>query len=259
MPLAFHEWCECADEQVNGHTVTSLSGRPANLAAALKSVAVVVPTHYASEEHLARILDRLGKGKAADFIRQKLPSKKTIRSGDLGEILATEYIIENTTFAVPIKRLRWKDHRNMPMRGDDTIGIKRDPETGRLRFLKAEAKSRVTLQAAVVTAARQALDKDDGLPSPHALSFISERLFEAGQHGLADAIDNAQLERGITSDDVEHLIFALSGNSSRPLLIACLEAYEGVVPQCLVGLHIQAHAQFVRDVYDQVIVNGNNA
>jgi Cap4 SAVED domain len=217
MPIVFDEWCDCIDEQVNGHTLTSLSGRTGDLAAVLASIAVVVSTHYASEEHVAQILDRLGKRKAAEFIRQKLPTSNAIRSGDLGEILATEYIIENTPFAVPIKRLRWKDHRNMAMRGDDIIGLKRDPETGRLSFLKAEAKSRVALQAAVLTEARQALDKDEGLPSPHALSFISERLFETAQHDLADAIDDAQLKQGIIADDIEHLIFALFGSPSPPL------------------------------------------
>ena len=30
-------------------------------------------------------------------------------------------------YNAPIKRLRWKDHRNMAMRGEDVIGILQDP------------------------------------------------------------------------------------------------------------------------------------
>ena len=50
-----------------------------------------------------------------------------MRSGDLGEIYATEWIDSSERrLRAPIKRLRWKDHRNMAMRGDDVIGILQD-------------------------------------------------------------------------------------------------------------------------------------
>ncbi len=48
-----------------------------------------------------------------------------------------------------------------------------DPATERLRFLKTEAKSRIDLRAQTLQEARTGLDKDGGLPSSHALSFIS--------------------------------------------------------------------------------------
>jgi hypothetical protein len=89
--------------------------------------AAAVPDHCASVEHIARILERFGKTVAAAHIHEKLPDTKPIRSGDLGEILATEYNAEQTSYRVPIKRLRWKDHRNMAMRGDDVISIERQP------------------------------------------------------------------------------------------------------------------------------------
>lgn len=76
----------------------------------------------------------------------------------------------------------------MAMRGDDVIGIARDPATNRLRFLKTEAKSRIVLPAAVVAEARAGLEKDNGLPSAHALSFISARLLEMGDTDLADPV-----------------------------------------------------------------------
>jgi hypothetical protein len=195
--MEFEEWCEAAAEVVNGHDLKVLSGSHDHLVAARDKVAEIVPTHYACEEHVARVLERLGKAEAADFVRQKLPESKAVRSGDLGEILATEYIAENTPYEVPIKRLRWKDHRNMAMRGDDVIGIEQNPENGRLKFLKSEAKSRSALPAGVLVEARAVLEKDGGLPSPHALSFVSERLMETGNRELADAIDDAQLKHGI--------------------------------------------------------------
>ena len=146
----------------------------------------------------------------------------------------------------------------MAMRGDDVIGIEQDPEDSQLYFLKSEAKSRMALSAGVLAQARAALDKDNGLPSPHALSFISERLLEAGETALADAIDTAQLKDGITTDDVEHQVFTFSGNDPSALLKESLEAYQGPIPQYGVGLRINGHAQFVHDVYEIVIANGND-
>jgi hypothetical protein len=256
--IEFDEWCEAADGVVNGHDLKVLSGSDDRLVDAQDKIAALIPAHYASEEHLAHVLERLGKGAAAEFVRQKLPESKAIRSGDLGEIFATEYIAENTSYEVPIKRLRWKDHRNMAMRGDDVIGIEQNPDNGRLKFLKSEAKSRAALAAGVVGDARAALEKDGGLPSPHALAFVSERLMETGNQELVDAIDDAQLKHGIAVADVEHLLFTFSGNNPTALLQASLQAYGGPIHQHGVGLRIAGHTQFVQDVFEKVIANGDD-
>jgi len=253
--LPFGNWCDLFSSNVGAHEVQVLTSRPADLAAARDDIAATIPTHYCSEENIARALRRLGKTAAATLIEEKLPTTKSIRSGDLGEILATEFIAQYTTFAAPIKRLRWKDHRNMAMRGEDVIAILRNPATGALRFLKCEAKSRVTLTAAVVNEARQNLDKNGGLPSPHALLFISARLLETGDDALADAIEDGLLKRSIAINHVRHLIFALSGNSPRQLLEATLNGYAGGAEQGVAGIHVSTHAAFVRDVYTKVIGN----
>jgi hypothetical protein len=127
-------------------------------------------------------------------------------------------------YRTPIKRLRWKDHRNMAMRGDDVIGILQDAQSQRLHFLKTDAKSRAALTAQVLTDARSGLDKDGGLPSAHALSFISARLLELDNLPLADAIDDALLKHGIPPQNIRHLLFTFSGNAPDALLTASLQA-----------------------------------
>jgi hypothetical protein len=120
-----------------------------------------VPAHYASEEQVARALARLCKPAAAALIESKLPTTKQIRSGDLGEIYATEWIDAHSGgYRAPIKRLRWKDHRNMAMRGDDLIGLAEDAN-GRALFLKGEAKSGAAMGKAVIANARTALASAD--------------------------------------------------------------------------------------------------
>jgi hypothetical protein len=254
----FNAWCTTNDTTIGAHALTILSGDAARIDIGVGATAAIIPEHYAAEEQISRILARLGKPAAAEFIRAKLPTTKSIRSGDLGEILATEFIAAHTGYGVPIKRLRWKDHRNMAMRGDDVIGVARDAATGRLQFLKAESKSRVALSGGVVAQARAGLDKDGGLPSPHALSFMSARLLELGESALADAIDDAQLKVGIPVQSVRHLLFTFSGNVPDAYLAASLQAYAGPIPQRALGLRVEGHAAFVAAVYDQVIADANN-
>jgi HamA len=257
--VPFTDWCDENEQQVGEHELCLLTARAAQLNIGLDVAAIAVPTHYASEERIADLLDRLGKPASAKFIRDKLPEGPQIRSGDLGEILATEYVAEQTSFSVPIKRLRWKDHRNMAMRGDDLIGIRIPEEGPPLEFLKCEIKSRAALPTTTINEAREALDKNGGLPAPHALSFVADRLHETGNHDLADQIDNAQLRDEILSQQVCHLLFVFCGNNPKTLLNANLEGYDGAIPQTYVGLRIPAHKQFILDVYNKVIADGDDS
>lgn len=255
----FDAWCISVDAPMGNHFRRVMTGQVASLGVGIQATAAIVPSHYASEEHVARALARLGKPAAAALIESKLPTTKQIRSGDLGEIYATEWIDAHSGgYRAPIKRLRWKDHRNMAMRGDDVIGILQDPQSQRLQFLKTEAKSRATLSAGALAEARAGLDKDGGLPSAHALHFISARLLELGNLSLADAIDDALLKHGVPPQSVRHLLFTFSGNAPDALLATSLQAYLGPINQWGIGLHVEGHAAFIGAVYDQVIANANN-
>lgn len=256
----FDDWCTSVDEPVGNQHRRVMTGQAARLSVGIQATAALVPAHYASEEQMARALARLGKPATAALIESKLPTTKQIRSGDLGEIYATEWIDAHSGgYRAPIKRLRWKDHRNMAMRGDDVIGIRQDPQSQRLQFLKTEAKSRAALTAQVLTEARAGLDKDGGLPSAHALHFISARLLELNNLPLADAIDDALLKHGIPPQSVRHLLFTFSGNAPDAMLTASLEAYSGPINQWGIGLRVEGHGAFIGAVYDRVIADANNS
>lgn len=256
--LNFSNWCSTEQTKVGAHTLRVVTVDPVRISICIDSMADAVPSHYASEERLAAIFARLGKPAAAKFIIELLPKTKAIRSGDLGEILATEFVVDQTDYQVPIKRLRWKDHRDMAMRGDDVIGLRRNAKTGRAEFLKVEAKSRVKMTSGVINDARAALDKDGGLPSGHALSFVATRLADSGNDGLANLIDDAQLKDGIPQTSVQHLLFTFSTNPPKNLLTASLQAYSGPIGQWSAGLVIVDHKAFVENVYKAVIHNANN-
>lgn len=250
--VEFHEWCECKNEVVNGHDLILLFLPDEKFGMACKLVAAIVPSHYASPERIAKILERLGKQKAAAYLREKLPQKPKIRSGDLGEILATQYIDELTAYKALVKRLRWKDHREMSMRGDDVIGIALPDGDAPIKFLKSEVKSRKSMSTNVAQQARQALNDGGGLPSPHALAFVSDRLHETGQNELSDLIALAQLRDGISEKQVEHLFFTFCGNAPDVFLKTDLEDYAGPIRQNVVGLHVTKHQEFIAAVYETV-------
>ena len=211
-----------------------------------------LPSHYTSPKRIARVFENLGKPGVANLLRTKLPTNTIMRSGDLGEIMAAEYVQECTNFQTPVKRLRWKDHREMPLRGEDVIGVYLSDDAT-IRFLKVEAKSAVTLKTGTVEKARNALNQDHGLPSSHALTFMSDRLIELGEPKLADAIDRALLGDGIARWQVCQMIFTFSGNAPDAFLRADLECYEGKINQLSVGVRIESHQDFIAKVYDTVL------
>ena len=248
----FDDWFDISTEFVNGHDYKAINLLDGDHEPVVEDVAQVVPNHYIDPESIARTLERLGKPEAAEKLRIKLPQTKKLRSGDLGEILATEYIESLTEFNVPIRKLRWHDHREMAMRGDDVIGIMSPGNNDKPHFIKTEAKSRVALGRQVLNEAREALDANDGRPAPHALAFVADRIRESGNTELADVIDDAQLKDGIAKQHMEHLLFTFKVSTPNNLQKEILEAYDGDIRQHAVGLRIKTHQEFIADIFEEV-------
>lgn len=248
----FDDWFDILAEVVHGHDYKAINLLDGDHEPVVEDIAQVVPNHYIDPESIARTLERLGKPAAAEKLRIKLPQTKKLRSGDLGEILATEYIESLTEFNVPIRKLRWHDHREMAMRGDDVIGILSPGNNHKPHFIKTEAKSRAALGRQVLNDAREALDDDGGRPAPHALAFVADRIREGGNTGLADVIDDAQLKDGIARQQMEHLLFTFTGSNPNNLQKEILEAYNGDIRQHAVGLWIKTHQKFIADVFEEV-------
>jgi len=219
----------------------------------VKELIEILPDYYIDPLSMASTLERLGKPAAAAKLRIKLPQVTKIRSGDIGEILTTNYIDEATVFSVPIKKLRWKDHRNMAMRGDDVIGVLVNQENQTIKFLKAEAKSNQSLSRNVLSKARDELDLDEGLPAPHALEFVAERLRETGSQALADLIEKAQLVDGIGNSQVEHLLFTFTASNPETLQKEAFEGYSGNIKQSSVGFQVSNHQELIGSVYQGVL------
>lgn len=236
-------WFATSNTAVGKHTLYLMTEVARARVGVVNDVRDVVRSHYVDPQLAAKRLAELGAPKTAQLLREHIPTSKTARSGDLGEILATEIAEQTLNFKVPIRRLRWKDGRNMALRGDDIIGIR--DKKGKLEFLKGESKSRAVLTTAVLDEAGEALDRDRGRPTRHAVLFIAERLREMGNDTLAAPLESAVLD-SFSGTRVEHLLLALTAGDPTNLLTNHLTAAATKKRmRHAVGLRIADHGAFI--------------
>ena len=244
-------WDSRSTEHIGAHSLVHVEFSDTDIDRTVASTAAIVPRHYASGSEIADLLRDLGKPKTAAFIEGKLPTSKTLRSGELGEILGTYFASDVLGYRM-IARLRWKDSREMAMRGDDLLGL-RDGGGDQFHYLKGEAKSRATLSTTTLNEAEAALLAHQGRPAAHTLSFLASRLRELGERDLSTRIHGATLARRIPIANVTHLLFTFSGNDPRRLLRRHTNRYSGKVVRLAVGVHTPQHQTFIKMVFEKVI------
>ena len=207
----------------------------------------VVRSHYVDPDVFADRIASLGAPNTAELFREFLPNTSRARSGDLGEILATEIAELYLNYDVPIRRLRWKDGRNRALYGDDILGISRNSD--QLCFLKGESKSRSQLSSNVLSDAGSTLDNDDGGPSRLSVLFIASRLREQGNDDLALKLELAVLQ-SYEGMNIEHMLFVLCGGSPRDLLVRHLESNSnGTIRRYAVCVNVRDHTNFIEKLY----------
>lgn len=212
-----------------------------------------IRSHYENLERIAEDVERLGYEKAAKILKEKIPQATRSQSADIGEILAIELVEEEVGLRIPVRRFRYKDRRNLPIRSDDFIGVGCDDKE--IRLLKGEAKSRKVLGKATVTSARKALNKNDGRCTPESLLLVADRLL-----GSSDPCDQnlgrlLRDEVGLTklrTDRIDHMLFTISGNGPHGSLKEDLDAAGTDRNQYAVNIHVPDHQEFIEKMYREV-------
>jgi hypothetical protein len=217
-------------------------------------LAETIRSHYDRLERIAEDVDRLGFKFAASILKEAMPQTPRGRSGDLGEILATELVEEEIGLRVPVRRLRYKDGRNMAMRGDDFIGAGYDGAGEKLWLLKGEAKSNKVLGKATVTSARKVLDRDSGRCTPDSLLFVANRLLESNDpddSALGRSLRDEVGLKSLRADRIDHMLFTVSGNGPHASLKDDLDATGTNRDQYVVNIHVEDHQDFIAAVYQE--------
>lgn len=200
--------------------------------------------HFVGE---ATITKAGGYKKAAEIIQNSLPTNKRTRSGDLGELIATEYVDSQTPFRAPIRKLRWKSDREMPMHGNDVVAV--DASSSPVRVAKVECKSRATFSDAVVAEAIETLDAHGGRPNPSTLAFIAKRLYEEDRDAEAKVFQDLQTASSIAPNQITHMIFALCGNDPCASLEKAGRPRQAGIKRANAAVVIADHVAFVADVF----------
>lgn len=246
----FDNWCSKATlASIASHSVGKIESHDDPTGVAL--LAAKLPEAYADTTALALIAERHGKSGLAAFLCDRMPTKKSARSGDMGEILATAYLDEERGYIVGPSRLIDRDHQEWAMRGDDVLAASLDDQS-ELHLVKAEAKSGVSIGEKTIKAAREGLSRNDEMPSPHSLSQFATRLLKTSDSDVGEAVLDVQLTDGIRPHRVGHLMFLLTSGDPSAHVTADLKAYAGAVPQLTVTVRVQHHQKFINDAFDEV-------
>jgi hypothetical protein len=255
----FDEWCGTANIASGKKRLAKLSEKSGGRAKVEQQLTDTVRSHYDSLEQIADDVQALGYETAAAILKERLPRRPTARSGDLAEILATEFTEAKLDFNVPVRRLRYKDGREMALRGDDFIGVGYD-DNGGLWLLKGESKSRKTLGKTTVAEAREALNRESGRCAPSSLLFVADRLLEADgeKADLGRAIRKEVGTKTLPPERIDHAIFTLSGNDATAVLQADLADAAGDRNQTSVNIRIDDHQEFIAGVYKKAGDLGND-
>lgn len=203
--------------------------------------------HFRKVQHVECQIRRLGYESALNSLRNKIPHDIKTRSGDLGEILCTEYVIQKTDFCVPIKKLLGKDDRDRTMRGNDVLGFRTLNNVNQV--LKCESKSRRNLSNSVVQEAEDGLLQHDGRPNPSTLAFLQDKLEDEERTDEADYLSNLQ-EQDFSFQNLRHLIFTFSGNAPYSYLASKQSPPENQPSRILIGVQIEDHENFINSIYE---------
>ena len=256
----FEEWCQI-EEKYHGNKKALFHLTEKNNGRAAIEVELIdrVRSHYDDLQQIADDVRQLGYPGAAAILGERLPRTKRARSGEMGEILATEFIGAQTEFRVPVRRLRYKDGREMALRGDDFIGVGED-EQERLCLLKGESKSRRALTPAVISEARQRLSSDDGRPTPISMLFTADRLLQSRNKDeeLGRKIRNEVALRAVPSGRITHALFTLSENNSGDELEKDLAAADDSHRHVSAGMQVEDHREFISEIYNLAAYLGDD-
>lgn len=96
--------------------------------------------HHLHRQLVADRLRELGYNQTAAVIAAELPTSDRTRKGNFGEVVASEHLVQRYGYVMPVLKLRFRDHPNLPMRGEDVIAFVRDAQGVITKVCVGEAK-----------------------------------------------------------------------------------------------------------------------
>lgn len=262
--MLFKTWCQDTIEKKDGQKkYVRLTEKQGGREAAFPELIERVRSHYKSLESIRQDIETLGFSDAAAVLKLLMPGAddKKDKSGGLGEIIAVELVEEKLNYKVPIRKLHYKDHRSMAMRGDDFIGVTYTEQDNKLYLLKGEAKSAQNIGSDTIDAAREALEDYHGRCTPHSLLFVAERLLQSNDgndKSIGRKLQKEAIHGTLPKNRIGHFLFTLTGFPAKPAHLADFENADPERPQYIVNFRIADHSGFIDKVFDEAGNLGND-
>jgi hypothetical protein len=238
MPWLFNEWWLVRPPRPAGAKVWVYEEESTKRAEFLPKVHATVADHYLDPATTAVLSTR---PRLEKVIKTLVPDQKRIQSGDLAEILASEFTEPELGFRLAAKRLRGKEERNQSMRGDDLIAIRTNGSGNLEEVLKGEVKSRMGWSLAAVKEALKQLDRGDGRPKASSVGFLIQRAAKDGDHKMVELLERL-LDADAVSIPTRHAVFLLFGKVPEQELDDTLLTSKHNVPRIVVAFETPDHA-----------------
>jgi hypothetical protein len=156
----------------------------------------------------------LGFPELAEDIDQRPKNLKT-RKGNLGEILACEYVRCFKGFDSLVFRLRYNPNPNTSMKGDDVLAFKLGDSFGNGReIVVGEAKVRKQFASIVIEEAYQKLNNVDR-PKAKSIMFVHNLLRDQGRSDEANEVLSFVNRFSVNQPVQHHIVFLVTENSPR--------------------------------------------
>ncbi len=201
------------------HRELSLSDE--NVSTAVQELRPVLIQHHASVEMTARDSKKIASLKKLGYTFddanvQRFPTHSDTQKGNLTEVFLAEYICASSEVELPVYRLRHNPNVEQSMKGDDVLAF--DFRGIKPRIIIGEAKFRGTPSKLAVEEIIKGLNSSYQGGLPASLQFVADKLYEAGDNGLADQVENCALHMANGNLDLNYVGILLSNqNSANPI------------------------------------------
>jgi hypothetical protein len=213
------------------------------------AISEAVLDHHVFPAVIEGALKRIGFTKTLRLLSERLPREPRTRTGNFGEVLASEHLRQRYGYQMPVFKLRFMDHPNMPMRGEDLVAFRLKGKRVIAGLCVGEAKTMQAFRSQEVQDAHDRL-KQAYHPHPVSLAMISSILHTQGSP-LAEEVDKVLETLSVRSFPRDNWIFLVTGNApTDPFSV--VEAADDVIENltcvnlCLGDLEV-----LIQDVFDR--------
>jgi hypothetical protein len=209
--------------------------------------------HHINRCRISSVLQDLGHAGAAQFFSSELPRSERTRKGNFGEVVASDYLVQRQGYSMPVLKLRFRDHANLPMRGEDIVAFRLNANRQIDAVIVGEAKCLVRYEGRTIEDAHARLSSAFH-PRPLTMSMLSEILYERGDDELASEIDRVSHTLARSSFRREHWLFLI--NERQPeTVFSTLDDFDEVLPDLhCVGVILADLTSFVNGLFDHPVL-----